>query len=77
MTDKSIREAALTLIPRVELYYRARRQARWQFRAAAGEHKAVWIAVQHLLDAKILLTEGEIARALDLDAYKGKRVFSE
>ena len=77
MTEQGIRHVALQLLPRLEAYYLAHRQARWQQKAAAGANKLAWHAVLIQVDNKIAILEQAVKVALDLDAYKGKRVFTE
>lgn len=74
MNTETLQMAALNLLPRLQMYYDARRQARWQQQAAAPEHKAVWLAAQMLIDAKIDEQEAQVCAALELNTYKGKRV---
>ena len=74
MNTEKLQLAALVLLPRLQMYYDARRQARWQQQAAAPEHKSTWLAVQMLIDAKIDDGESQVREALDLNTYKGKRV---
>ena len=77
MTEQGIRDVALQLLPRLEAYYLAHRQARWQQRAAAGANKLAWQAVLLQVDNKIATLENAVKFSLDLGAYKGKRVFEK
>ena len=77
MSESAIANTALLFLPRLEMFYLARRQARWQQKAAAGENKLAWQAALILLDNKIAIQEQAVKCALGLDAYRGKRVFTE
>ena len=77
MVSGSVTQVATKSLPRLEMYYAARKQARWQYKAAAGEHKAAWIAVQNILDRQIERLEADVARGLGIGRYRGKREFKQ
>lgn len=77
MTEHTIKVAALALLPKLECFYQVRRQARWQQKAAAGADKLAWQAVLIQVDNKIAILEQAVKVALDLDAYRGKKGWSE
>ena len=77
MNASTITKAAVDLIPRLEMYYRAARQAEWQYRAAAGEYKPHWMAVRAQIQTKIEVEELKVAEALGIASYRGKRVFTK
>lgn len=74
MNASSITRSALEYLPGLEVLYHAQRQARWQYKAAAGEHKGRWIAVLKQLDTKIDAEEAKVAKGLGISSYRGKRV---
>lgn len=68
---------ARSLLPLLVTLMSARKQAHWQWRNCADEHKHRWTAVIGILDKRLLKLERRIASTLGLRAFRAKRVLDK
>ena len=71
---KTVADKALPLLVTL---IQARKQARWQWRFGADEHKHRWVLVLSRLDERIRAAEKYIATQMDMDAFQAKRELVE
>lgn len=64
---------ALKALPRLVSLVLARKQARWQWRFCADEHKHTWVMVLQEMDKHIAVVEEYIASNLDMPGFQAKR----
>ncbi len=67
------RTVGLQLLPRLVYLVMARKQARWQWKHAAGEHERKWRLVLIAIDAEINHKERFLASMLDVPSFRTKR----
>lgn len=67
----------LKAMPRLVSLVLARKQARWQWRFCADEHKHTWALVLQEMDTHIAVVEDYIACNLDIPGFKAKREIIE
>lgn len=65
------------VMPRLVVLVLARKQARWQWRFCADEHKHTWVLVLDAMDKRIKEVERYIACNLDVPGFKAKREIIE
>lgn len=65
------------LLPQLVSLVQARKQARWQWKHAADEHKHVWVLVLIGMDARINRKERLLAELLDIPSFRVKRELVE
>lgn len=68
---------ANSILPLLVTLVQARKQARWQWKHCADEHKHKWSLVVYQLDKRIATGEYYLASALDLAAFNLKRSIVE
>ncbi|GAG77440.1 unnamed protein product, partial [marine sediment metagenome] len=61
------------LLPALTNLVLCRKQARWQWKNAAGENAHKWTEVIHDLDARILIGEHIVGDMLDIPGFRIKR----
>jgi len=71
---KTVAEKAL---PMLVTLLATRKQARWQWRFCADEHKHTWTLVLMHLDERIKRIEKFIGNNLEVDGFHGKREVDE
>jgi hypothetical protein len=64
-------------LPLLVTLVQARKQARWQWKNCADEHKHKWSMVVYHLDERIAAGEYFLAQQLDMDAFHTKREIVE
>jgi hypothetical protein len=64
-------------LPLLVALVQARKQARWQWRQAADEHKHTWSLVVYALDKRIDAGERVLSEHLDLPGFRLKREIVE
>ena len=65
--------AANSILPLLVTLVQARKQARWQWRHCADEHKHTWALVVYNLDERITQGEKHLEEMLDLCSFHIKR----
>ncbi len=68
---------AKSAMPLLVMLILARKQARWQWKYGADEHKHAWVLVLHHMDERIKACENYIAQQLDMTAFHAKREIIE
>lgn len=71
---KTVADSTLPLLVTLVL---ARKQARWQWRSCADEHKHKWAMIVNRLDARIRLGESYVDDHLDTHGFHVKREIVE
>lgn len=64
-------------LPLLVALVQARKQARWQWKHAAGEHRHRWVQVLMVLDVRIGAGERVLAEHLDIPSFRVKREIVE
>lgn len=65
------------LLTQLVTLVQARKQARWQWKQCADEHKHAWTQVIRVLDARIVVGEGFLADTMNLVGFRMKREIVE
>ena len=68
---------ATSTLPLLCALVQARKQARWQWKHAAGEHAHPWTLVIYELDERIKAGEHVLAEHLDVPGFRVKREIVE
>ncbi len=68
---------ALKALPRLVTMIQTRKQARWQWKYAADEHKHRWALVLAIVDTRIAELETYIGANLDIAGFRAKREIVE
>ena len=68
---------ALQALPKLGLLIMTRKQARWQWKHGADEHKHHWAMVLDILDRRIEATERYIGDTMDIAGFRAKREIVE
>ena len=69
--------AANSVLPLLVTLVQARKQARWQHKHCADEHKHTWAMVVYNLDERITQGEKHLESMLDLAGFRVKREIVE
>jgi len=77
MNVTATQTVADSTLPLLVALVQARKQARWQWKHAAGEHKHRWVQVLIILDARINAGERVLAEHLDIPSVRIKREIVE
>lgn len=77
MNNTEPKTVADSTLPLLVTLVQARKQARWQWRNCADEHKRTWTRVLERLDTRIEAGEIILARRLDLKGFRIKREIVE
>ncbi len=64
-------------LPLLVALVQARKQARWQWKHAADEHKHAWTLVLYVLDKRILAVEELLSKHLDMPGFRVNREIVE
>lgn len=66
-----------TILPALVTFVIARKQARWQWKHAADEHKHEWTVVVQRLDARIARGEKALGQRMEMTGFRMKREIVE
>lgn len=73
MKETTMNIVADRVLPLLVTLVQARKQARWQYKAAAGEHKERWECVITRLDERISMGEKVLEAEMNLVGFRVKR----
>jgi len=77
MNNTAPKTVADSTLPLLVTLVQARKQARWQWKHAAGEHVHTWVQVLIRLDARINEGERVLAGHLDIPSVRIRREIVE
>lgn len=77
MNNTAPKTVALKAMPMLVSLVLSRKQARWQWRFCADEHKHTWVLVLEEMDKRIKEVEHYISCNLDVPGFKAKREIIE
>ena len=77
MNTTAPKTVALQALPKLVLLIQTRKQARWQWKHGADEHKHHWTMVLDILDRRIGDIERYIGNTMDIDGFRAKREIVE